>query len=97
MLSDAEQRRLTELESQLRTDDPAFVQRFDDELQRRPRHRWRGLAALLGLNVAMTVAGFGLILGNVGTVIVGLTAIGAGTIMWIRRRHRSSRRRRRGR
>ena len=97
MLSDAEQRRLTEMESQLRTDDPDFVQRFDDELQRRPRHRWRGLAALLGLNVAMTVAGFGLILGNVGTVIVGLTAIGAGTAMWIRRRHRSSRRRRRGR
>jgi hypothetical protein len=88
MLSDAEQRRLTEIEFQLRTDDPAFVQRFDDERQRRPGHSWRGVAALLGLSVAVTVAGIGLILGNVGAVIIGLTAIGAGTTMWIRRRHR---------
>jgi Protein of unknown function (DUF3040) len=47
MLSDAEQRRLTELELQLRTDDPAFVQRFDE---RQHRHSWRGLAALLALS-----------------------------------------------
>jgi hypothetical protein len=85
MLSDAEQRRLTELELQLRTDDPAFVQRFDE---RQHRHSWRGLAALLALSVAVTVAGFGLVLGDVGTVIVGLTALVAGTAMWIRRRHR---------
>jgi hypothetical protein len=88
MLSDAEQRRLTELELQLRTDDPAFVQRFDDERQHRPRHSWRGVAVLLGLSVAVTVAGIGLVLGDVGAVIVGLTAILAGTTMWIGRRHR---------
>ena len=89
MLSDAEQRRLTEIEFQLRTDDPAFVQRFDDERQHRPRHSWRGLAALLALSVAVTVAGFGLVLGDVGAVIIGLTALVAGTAMWIRRRHRT--------
>ena len=88
MLSDAEQRRLTELELQLRTDDPAFAQRFD-ERQHRPRHNWRGPAALLALSFAVTVAGFGLVLGDVGTVIVGLTALVAGTTMWIRRRHRT--------
>jgi hypothetical protein len=88
MLSDAEQRRLTELELQLRTDDPAFVQRFD-ERRHRPRHNWRGPAALLALSVAVTVAGFGLVLGDVRTVIVGLTALVAGTTMWIRRRHRT--------
>ena len=88
MLSDAEQRRLTAIELQLRTDDPAFVQRFDDERQHRPGHSWHGMAALLGLSVAVTVAGFGLVLGNVGAVIVGLTAIGVGATMWIRRRHR---------
>jgi hypothetical protein len=87
MLSDAEQRRLTDMESQLRSDDPAFVQRFD-ERQRRPPHSWRGLAALLALGVAATVAGFGLVLGNGGTVIIGLTALVVGTTMWIRRRHR---------
>ena len=85
MLSDAEQRRLTEIEAQLRADDPAFVQRFDDEEQRQPSHWWRGLAALLELSVAVTISGFGLVLRNVGTVIVGLTAIGAGTAMWISR------------
>jgi uncharacterized membrane protein HdeD (DUF308 family) len=88
MLSDAEQRRLTELELQLRTDDPAFVQRFD-ERRHRPHHNWRGLAALLALSVAVTVAGFGLVLGDVGAVIVGLMALVAGITMWIRRRHRT--------
>lgn len=85
MLSDGEQRRLTELEFQLRTDDPAFVQRFDDERRRRPHFRWRGLVVLLGLSVAVTVAGFGLVLGNLAAVIAGLIAIGAGTALWIRR------------
>ncbi len=86
MLSDAEQRRLTEIESELRSDDPAFVERFDDGGQRRSRQRWRGLAALLGLSVAVTAAGFGLVLGEVGAAIAALTAIAVGTAMWIIRR-----------
>ena len=88
MLSDAEQRRLTEIESQLRTEDPAFVQRFNQP-QRRPHHRWLSLAALLALSVAVTVAGFGLVFGDVGTVIIGMTAIVAGTTMWVRRPRRT--------
>jgi hypothetical protein len=37
MLNDAEQRRPSEIESQLRSDDPAFVQRFDMEENAGPR------------------------------------------------------------
>ena len=45
MLSEAEQRKLSEIESHLKAEDPTFVQRFNDRGQRRPR--WRGLVALL--------------------------------------------------
>ena len=39
MISDAEQRRLAEIETVLRRDDPAFVQRFNRRrLARRRRH-----------------------------------------------------------
>jgi hypothetical protein len=42
MLSDAEQRRLVEIETLLRRDDPAFVRRFDGR-RRTPwrRESWR--------------------------------------------------------
>ena len=90
MLSDAEQRRLTEIESQLRTDDPAFVRRFLEARQhRRPGPGWRAVLALLGVGVAVAVAGFGLVLGNAVAAVVGLAAIGAGTTMWIHGRRRS--------
>ena len=81
MLSEAEQRKLSEIESQLRAEDPTFVQRFNDRGQRRPR--WRGLVALLAVAVAVMVAGVGLLVGSVGTVVVALTAIGASVGMWV--------------
>ena len=83
MLSEAEQRKLSEIESQLRAEDPTFVQRFGDRGQPRLRPRWRGLVALLAVAVAVMVAGVGLLVGSVGTVVVALTAIGASVGMWV--------------
>lgn len=88
MLSDAEQQRLTEIESQLRADDPVFVQRFDDRGRHPLRPNWRHLAALLAATVAVTTCGVGLAFGSVGTVVIALTAIGATAGMWITHRHR---------
>jgi len=80
VLSDAEQQRLTEIEAQLRSDAPVFVQHFDGG-RRRPRwHRW---TATVGLVVASAVACLGLVVGSVGTVVVALTALGASAGMWI--------------
>lgn len=89
MLSDAEQRRLTEIESGLRLDDPTFLQRFDNSGRRRSRRWWRGAIGLFGLSIAVTVAGFGLVLGNAGAAVAALTAIGAGTAMWVTHRRRT--------
>ena len=91
MLSDSEQRRLTEIESGLRADDPAFLQRFEGR-RHRSRRWWRGTVALLGLSIAVTVAGFGLALRNVGTALAALTVIGVATAIWVvqgRRRRRT--------
>ena len=82
VLSDAEQHRLTEIEAQLRNEDPVFVQRFDHG-RRRPR--WLRWTATLGLVVAAVVACLGLVFGSVGTVVVALIALGASAGMWITR------------
>ena len=44
MLSDAEQRRLTEIERRLRSEDPEFVERFGHAMQRGPQ-KWRSMTA----------------------------------------------------
>jgi hypothetical protein len=86
VLSDSEQQRLTEIESGLRLDDPAFVQQFGNRGRRRSERWWRTGAALLGLSIAVTLAGFGLVLSNAGIAVAGLTAVGVGVALWITRR-----------
>jgi hypothetical protein len=84
MLSEAEQRKLTEIESQLTCEDPLFVQRFRGGGNLRPG--WRGRVALFAGGAAVMVAAFGLIVGSVGTVVIALTAIGASAGMWVTHR-----------
>ena len=87
MLSEAEQRRLTEIESELQADDPAFVQRFGDQgQQQRLPPRWYGVAALAATVVAVVAAGIGLAVDSVGLVVVALIVIGASAGMWITNR-----------
>jgi hypothetical protein len=84
MLSKAERRKLTEIESRLTSEDPVFVQRFRDRGDR--RRGWSGRSALLAGGAAVLVAAFGLIVDSVGTVVVALTAIGASAGMWVTHR-----------
>jgi hypothetical protein len=86
MLSEAERRRLNEIESQLGAEDPAFVRRFADRAEPQSRARWRGIVAVLLVVVATTVAGIGLIMGSIGTVVLALIGIGAGAGLWITHR-----------
>jgi hypothetical protein len=86
MLSEAERRKLSEIESQLGAEDPAFVQRFDGRAKPQVRSGRRGRVALLVVAVAMTVAVVGLIVSSVGIVVVALTGIGAGAGLWVTHR-----------
>ena len=88
MLSDREQRRLTQIESQLKADDPAFVQRFDDRGRRRVRLGRRDRVALVAVVAAVTVVGIALFVGSVVIAVVALTAIGAIVGLWLTNRQR---------
>jgi H+/Cl- antiporter ClcA len=79
MLSEAEQRRLSEIEAQLRADDPTFVQDFDGRWQRRPRP---GRLMLLAVIVTAATVGIGMVAGSAGiAVAVATTCASAG--VWI--------------
>jgi hypothetical protein len=88
MLSDADKQRLTEIETRLRADDPGFVDDFDQRVRAGIRPGWRQLAAVLGGMVAALVCGVGLAFGNVGTVVIALTAAGAAAGLWVVQRRR---------
>jgi hypothetical protein len=74
MLSDSERRRLAEIESSLRADDPVFVQRFD--AHSRPRRR-RTVLALLTFVLAVIIVVIALLCGNVVAVVLGLATAAA--------------------
>ena len=83
MLNDAERRRLEEIETCLRTDDPTFVRRFERWRPRRWRHHlfW---SLALGATLAGTLVA--LLLHSVATVVAGLV-VSAGTVgLWVSRR-----------
>jgi hypothetical protein len=85
MLSEAEQRRLAAIESQLRSEDPTYVQRFEDRWQPGLTADRLNRPAVLTVLIATTVAGIGVVVDSVGAVVVALTAIAAVGI-WVARR-----------
>jgi hypothetical protein len=82
MISDAERRRLAEIESSLQDDDPAFVRRFES----RRRQRQRIMILSLALAFAVTVTVVALTYPNVPMTVVGLTLIGTIVGIWVTRR-----------
>jgi len=91
VISDAEQRRLAEIEVVLRRDDPAFVRRFDE---RRLSPRRRRILALLAILIVPTVTAVALTVGGVAAAVIGLSVMaGMGTAFGVwRRRTRPPRR-----
>jgi hypothetical protein len=82
MLSDAERRRLTEIERTLRSADPEFVQRFRSLAGSDPHTCWgvtaRGwlIAAALGMSLAILMAS-----AVMAVVAFGVAAVSAG--LWL--------------
>jgi Protein of unknown function (DUF3040) len=81
-LSDAERRRLTEIESSMRAEDPDFVQRFE----RRRLRRRRRLLAPMAIGLAVFVIVLALVRGNVAVAVIGVLAAGAAGGLWVTRR-----------
>jgi uncharacterized membrane protein YoaK (UPF0700 family) len=84
MISDAERRRLDEIERLLRDEDPAFVQRFDE---RTHTPRTVVLAVLAFLVMPITGAVAGALGGPVAAVLAlcAVTAVCVGIVLWSRR------------
>jgi Protein of unknown function (DUF3040) len=87
MLSDAEQRQLTAIESRLREDDPQLAQRLSTAWDSRLDGRWERLATLL--NALWLAAAFiGLVAANVVVMVIALMVLGVRTGLWITQRRR---------
>jgi hypothetical protein len=80
MLSDAEQRRLAEIETSLRADDPGFAERFDVQWRRPRRRRIRALCAM---PLTMVVTFIALAAGSPLVATAGLVATIAALGLWI--------------
>lgn len=83
MLSDAEQRRLAEIETLLRVDDPDFVRRFD---KRRFPPRRRSILALLAIALGWIATVVALASGSLVAAVVGLAVSIAACGVWLSHR-----------
>jgi hypothetical protein len=82
MLSDAEQRRLTEIERGLRSEDPEFADRLGRVVRRHPP-RWRGMTAGGWLIAAALVMGLAVLTADAGTALIALCVAGVGAGWWL--------------
>lgn len=73
-LSDAEQRRLVEIETSFRVDDPGFVQQFDARWNRTPAPRRTVALLTIPLGAILTMAA--LVTGIVVAAVIGLCVVG---------------------
>jgi hypothetical protein len=89
MLSDAEQRRLTNIEQELRSEDPEFAERFGHVTLRTPQ-QWPGTTARGWLLAAALVMGSAVLMGSGGMALIALSVAGVSAGMWLTRHIRSS-------
>lgn len=82
MLSDAEQRRLTEIERALRSEDPHFVQRFRSDGRYGP-HTWCGMTASLWLIVAALGMALAVLAASTAIATIALIPAGVSAGLWL--------------
>jgi hypothetical protein len=82
MLSDAEQRRLTEIERGLQSEDPEFAERFGHVMPRGP-HKWPGMTARGWLLAAALIMGLAVLTASVGTALIALSVAGVSAGLWL--------------
>jgi hypothetical protein len=89
MLSDAEQRRLTEIERRLRSEDPEFAERFGHVLQRGPR-KWCSMTARGWLIAAALVMGLAVLMASVAMALIALSVAAVSAGLWLTDHSRSA-------
>ena len=82
MLSDAERRRLTEIERALRSEDPEFAERLGRDMQRGPQ-RWRSMTARGWLITAALTMGLAVLMASGAMVVIALSVAGVSAGMWL--------------
>jgi hypothetical protein len=82
MLSDAEQRRLTEIERGLQSEDPKFANRFGHITQRSPR-KWPGMTARDWLIAAALIMGLAVLTASAGTALIALSVAAVSAGWWL--------------
>jgi hypothetical protein len=82
MLSDAEQRRLTEIERRLRSEDPEFVERFGHGMQGTPQ-KWRSMTARGWLIAAALTMGLAVLMASAAMALIALSMAGVSAGLWL--------------
>jgi Protein of unknown function (DUF3040) len=82
VLSDSEQRRLTEIEHGLRSDDPRFVERFGYGMPSRPRDG-RGTGARGWLIAAALTMALAVLMASAAMVLLALGLAGVSAGLWL--------------
>jgi hypothetical protein len=82
MLSDAERRRLTEIERRLRSEDPEFADRFGHVMQSRA-HKWGGMSARAWLIAAVLIMGLAVLTISLVFALIAVSVAGVSAAIWI--------------
>ena len=82
MLSDAEQRRLTEIERGLRSEDPEFADRLGHVMQSHP-HKWRGMTARAWLIAAALIMGLAVLMTSLAVALMAVSVAGVSAALWL--------------
>jgi hypothetical protein len=88
MLSDADRKRLADIEVGLRSEDPDFVRRFDTRGRLGLRPRWRGITGSVWVVAGAAIIALGMVTGAIGMALIGLSVAGVGAVWWISDHHR---------
>ena len=82
MLSDAERRRLGEIERGLRSEDPEFAERFGHGMRRGAR-KSRGMTARGWLIAATLIMALAVLMASVTTALIALSVAGVSAGLWL--------------
>ena len=82
MLSDAERRRLAEIERDLKAQDPSFAERLSSTAPPSPVARWCGLGAVGWLAIAVFAAGPAILLKSGGMALIAVSAVCVSMSLW---------------
>jgi hypothetical protein len=86
MLSDAEQRRLIQIERRLQSEDPEFAERFGHLLRRGPR-KWRIMTSRYWLIAATLIMALAVLMASPAVALIASMVAGVSAGLWVKGHH----------